>query len=336
MKHRKLGLHGPQVSALGLGCMSIGIAETYTSSVQSDAQAVALIHRALDLGITLLDTADIYGESERLVGEALKGRRDRVTVATKFGFTTGVSANVRRDAPGRMINGSARYVHQACDASLQRLGLDYIDLYYLHRVDPGTPIEETVGAMADLVKQGKVRSIGLSEPSPATVRRAHKVHPLAAIQTEYSLFSRDPEDELLPLLQEAGIALVAYSPLGRGFLGGRFRKREDLSADDWRHGNPRFQGENFTQNLRLADHLREVAQRKGCSAAQLALAWLLARHDNVIPIPGTSSVKRLEENVAAADIELSPEELEQIEQVAPRGAAAGERYNEAMVGLLNG
>ncbi len=200
MKHRKLGLQGPQVSALGLGCMSIGIAETYTSSLQSDAQAVALIHRALDLGITLLDTADIYGESERLVGEALKGRRDRVIVATKFGFTTGVSANERRDAPGRMINGSARYVHQACDASLQRLGFDYIDLYYLHRVDPGTPIEETVGAMADLVKQGKVRSIGLSEPSAATVRRAQKVHPLAAIQTEYSLFSRDPEDELLRLL----------------------------------------------------------------------------------------------------------------------------------------
>ncbi len=336
MKHRKLGLQGPQVSALGLGCMSIGIAETYTSSLQSDAQAVALIHRALDLGITLLDTADIYGESERLVGEALKGRRDRVIVATKFGFTTGVSANERRDAPGRMINGSARYVHQACDASLQRLGFDYIDLYYLHRVDPGTPIEETVGAMADLVKQGKVRAIGLSEPSAATVRRAQKVHPLAAIQTEYSLFSRDPEDELLRLLREAGIALVAYSPLGRGFLAGRFRKREDLSADDWRHGNPRFQGENFMQNLRLADHLRELAQRRGCSAAQLALAWLLAKHDNVIPIPGTSSVKRLEENVAAADIELSPQELEQIEQVAPRGAAAGERYNEAMVGLLNG
>src|ERR1700675_3545770 len=242
MNYRKLGLHGPNISALGLGCMSIDIAEIYTSSVHSDAEAVALIHRALDLGVTLLDTADIYGNSERQVGAAIKGRREKITPATKFGFATGVSANARRDAPDRMINGSAQYVRQACDASLKQLGVDHIDLYYLHRVDPNTPIEDTVGAMGGLVKAGKVRHIGLSEPSPATVRRALKVHPLAAIQTEYSLFSRDPEDELLPLLREAGIALVAYSPLGRGFLAGRFRKREDLSADDWRHGNPRFQG----------------------------------------------------------------------------------------------
>jgi aryl-alcohol dehydrogenase-like predicted oxidoreductase len=336
MNYRKLGLHGPNISALGLGCMSIGIAETYTSSVHSDAEAVALIHRALDLGVTLLDTADIYGHSERQVGAAIKGRRDQVTLATKFGFAKGVSANARREAPDRMINGSAQYVRQACDASLKELGVDHIDLYYLHRVDPNTPIEDTVGAMADLVKAGKVRHIGLSEPSPATVRRALKVHPLAAIQTEYSLFSREPEDELLPLLREAGIALVAYSPLGRGFLAGRFRKPDDLAADDWRRGNPRFQGENFTKNLLLADHLRELAGRKGCSAAQLALAWLLVKHDNVIPIPGTSSVKRLEENVAAVDIELSPQELERIEQVAPSGAAAGTRYNEAMLRLLNG
>jgi aryl-alcohol dehydrogenase-like predicted oxidoreductase len=336
MNYRKLGRYGPSVFPVGLGCMSIGIAETYTSSVQSDEEAVALIHRALDLGVTLLDTADIYGDSERQVGKALKGHRDRVTLATKFGFLTGVSANQRRDAPDRMINGSAQYVRQACDASLERLDVDHIDLYYLHRVDPNTPIEETVGAMADLVKQGKVRHIGLSEPSPATVRRAHEVHPLAAVQTEYSLFSREPEDELLPLLRDAGIVLVAYSPLGRGFLAGRFRKPEDLAADDWRRGNPRFQGENFTRNLQLADHLRELAARKGCTAAQLALAWLLAKHDNVIPIPGTSSVRRLEENVAAVNVGLSRDELERIEQIAPHGAAAGARYNEAMGRLLNG
>jgi aryl-alcohol dehydrogenase-like predicted oxidoreductase len=336
MNYRKLGRDGPNVSALGLGCMSIGIADTYTSSVRADGEAVALIHRALDLGITLLDTADIYGDSERQVGKALKGRRDQAILATKFGFTTGVSANARRDAPERMINGSAQYVQEACDASLQRLGVDYIDLYYLHRVDPNTPIEATVGAIASLVKQGKVRHIGLSEPSPATVRRALKVHPVTAIQTEYSLFSRDPEDELLPLLRDEGIALVAYSPLGRGFLAGRFRKPDDLAADDWRRGNPRFQGENFTRNLQLVDHLSELAASKGCTPAQLALAWLLVRHDNVIPIPGTSSVKRLEENIAAVDVALTRQELDRIEQITPRGAAAGTRYNEAMLRLLNG
>jgi len=336
MKFRKLGTRGPQVSALGLGCMSMGIADTYTSSVKGDDEAVALIHRALDLGITLLDTADIYGDSERQVGKALEGRRDSAILATKFGFVTGVSANARRDNPERMVNGSAGYVKEACEASLTRLGVDYIDLYYLHRVDPQTPIEETVGAMADLVKQGKVRHIGLSEPSPATVERAVKVHPLAAIQTEYSLFAREPESELLPLLKRLGIALVAYSPLGRGFLGGRFRKLEDLAADDWRRGNPRFQGENFTKNVALADHLRELASSKGCTPAQLALAWLITRHDNVIPIPGTSNAQRLEENVRAADIELTPQELERIDQIAPHGVAAGARYNEAMVHLLNG
>ncbi|HEX4269719.1 MAG TPA: aldo/keto reductase [Steroidobacteraceae bacterium] len=336
MQHRKLGRDGPTVSALGFGCMSIGFGETYTSSVRSDEEAVALIHRALDLGVTLLDTADVYGNSELQVGKALRGRRDEVTLATKFGFATGVSANARREAAGRMVNGSAAYVRQACNASLERLGVDHIDLYYLHRVDPGTPIEETVGAMAELVKQGKVRHIGLSEPSPATIHRALRVHPLAAIQTEYSLFSRDPEDELLPLLKAEGIALVAYSPLGRGFLGGRFRKPEDLAADDWRRGNPRFQGENFARNLRLADHVEGLAAQKGCTPAQLALAWLLSRHDNVIPIPGTSSMKRLEENVAAGDVALSPQELDQLEKIAPAGVAAGERYNEAMLRLLNG
>ena len=336
MNYRKLGRIGPNVSAVGLGCMSIGIADTYTSSVRADEDAVALIHRALALGITMLDTADIYGDSERQVGKALQGRRDQAILATKFGFTTGVSANARRDAPERMINGSAQYVQQACDASLQRLGVDYIDLYYLHRVDPNTPIEETVAAMARLVKQGKVRHIGLSEPSSATVRRALKVHPIAAIQTEYSLFSREPEGELLPLLRDEGIALVAYSPLGRGFLAGRFRKPDDLAAGDWRRGNPRFQGENFTRNLQLVDHLSELAARKGCTPAQLALAWLLVRYDNVIPIPGTSSLKRLEENVAAVDVALTEAELDRIEQIAPRGAAAGTRYNEAMLRLLNG
>lgn len=337
MKYRKLGRQGPQVSALGLGCMSIGIRDVYTSSVADDDAAVALIHRALELGITLLDTADIYGDSERQVGKALKGgQREKVVLATKFGFTTSVGANARREAPDRMINGSAEYVKKACAASLQRLGVDYIDLYYLHRVDPKTPIEETVGAMADLVKQGKVKHIGLSEASPETVRRAHKVHPLAAVQTEYSLFSREPEEELLPTLDELGIALVAYSPLGRGFLAGRFRKPEDLAEGDWRRGNPRFQGENFAKNLALVDHLRALAEERRVTPAQLALAWLLARHDNVIPIPGTSSVQRLQENVAAASIELTDQDLDRIEQIAPHGVAAGMRYNEAMARLLNG
>ncbi|MGH8199306.1 MAG: aldo/keto reductase [Steroidobacteraceae bacterium] len=336
MQHRKLGRNGPTVSAVGFGCMSIGFGDTYTSSVRSDEEAVALIHRALDLGVTLLDTADVYGTSERQVGKALRGRRDGVTLATKFGFATGVSANARREGAARMVNGGAEYVRQACDASLERLGVEHIDLYYLHRVDPQTPIEETVGAMAELVKQGKVGSIGLSEPSSATIRRALRVHPLAAIQTEYSLFSRDPEDELLPLLKAEGIALVAYSPLGRGFLAGRFRKPEDLAADDWRRGNPRFQGENFARNLRLVEHLQSLAADKGRTAAQLALAWLLSRHDNVIPIPGTSSMQRLQENVAAADIVLTARELARLEEIAPPGVAAGERYNEAMQRLLNG
>ena len=336
MHDRKLGRDGPSVFAVGLGCMSIGIADVYTSSVKSDDEAVALIHRGLDLGITMLDTADIYGASEIQVGKALKGRRSQVTLATKFGFKTGVSANARRDAPERMVNGSAAYVQRACEASLDRLGVDHIDLYYLHRVDPDTPIEETVGAMASLVRQGKVRHIGLSEPSVATVRRAQKVHPLAAVQTEYSLFSREPESELLPLLREQGISLVAYSPLGRGFLGGRFRKPEDLAADDWRRGNPRFQGENFARNLQLVEHLRQLAASKGCTPAQLALAWLLAGHDNVIPIPGTSSLQRLEENVGSVSVTLTAPELDQIGRIAPSGAAAGARYNEAMAKLLDG
>jgi aryl-alcohol dehydrogenase-like predicted oxidoreductase len=330
MKHRKLGRNGPEVSAIGLGCMSMGIAGTYTSSVRNDDDAVSLIHRALALGVTLLDTADIYGDSERQVGKAIRGRRDQVVLATKFGFVGSIGSSERS------IDGSPRYVREACERSLQKLDVETIDLYYLHRVDASTPIEETVGAMAALVREGKVKHIGLSEASAATVRRAHKIHPLAAIQTEYSLFSREPEDELLPTLEELGIALVAYSPLGRGFLGGRFRKVEDLAANDWRRGNPRFQGENFERNLALADRVTELAARKQCTPAQLALAWLLNRHDNVVPIPGTSSLARAEENARAADIELSDADLDAIEQAAPRGAVVGKRYDASGFGLLNG
>ena len=329
MNYRKLGRHGPEVSAVGLGCMSMGIAGTYTSSVRSDDDAVALIHRALELGTTLLDTADIYGDSERQVGKAIRGRRDKVVLATKFGFVGSIGAS------DRAIDGSPQYVRKACEASLRKLEVETIDLYYLHRVDAVTPIEETVGAMAELVRAGKVRHIGLSEASAATVRRAHKVHPLAAIQTEFSLFSREPEDELLPTLRELGIALVAYSPLGRGFLGGRFRKMEDLAANDWRRSNPRFQGENFAKNLALADRVTELAADKKCTPAQLALAWLLNRHDDVIPIPGTSNLERVAENARAADIELSDAELDAIEQAAPKGAALGKRYDASGIGLLN-
>jgi aryl-alcohol dehydrogenase-like predicted oxidoreductase len=329
MQQRQLGSRGPRVSAIGLGCMSIGIHDVYTSSVRSDDAAVALIHRALDLGITFLDTADIYGVSELQVGAAIKGRRADVILATKFGFV-----NVE---PGRErgVNGRPEYVRAACDRSLQRLQVDYIDLYYQHRVDVSVPIEDTVGAMADLVKQGKVRYLGLSEASPATIRRAHAVHPIAAVQTEYSLFSRDPEESVLPTLGELGIALVAYSPLGRGFLGGRFRTMDDLAPDDWRRTNPRFQGENFTRNVALADRLREMAAEKGCAPAQLALAWLLTR-DQVIPIPGTSNIDRLTENAGAVDVSLTRTDLDAIEALSPKGAAAGKRYNEAMGALIDG
>ena len=327
METRKLGSRGPQVSAIGFGAMSIGIADVYTSSVRGDDQAVALIHRALDLGVTMIDTADVYGGSETQVGKALKGRRDGAVLATKFGFVN--------DRPGQeeRIDGSPDYVRRACDASLKRLAVDHIDLYYLHRVDPRVPIEETVGAMGDLVRRGKVRHLGLSEASPATVRRAHAVHPLAAVQNEYSLWTRDPEEALLPTLRELGIALVAYSPLGRGFLAGRFRSPDDLSPDDWRRNNPRFTGENFRRNLALADRVRELAEQKGCTPAQLALAWLIRRHDDVVPIPGTSSIARLEENVAAVDVRLTAEDLDRIERAAPKGAAAGDRYSPEMLEL---
>jgi aryl-alcohol dehydrogenase-like predicted oxidoreductase len=310
--------------------MSIGIADVYTSSVQSDTAAVELIHRALDLGINFLDTANIYGDSEIKVGKALVGRRESVVLATKFGIVP--------DSPveERGVDGSPENVRRSCDKSLGRLAVEHIDLYYQHRVDPNVPIEETVGAMADLVRAGKVRHLGLSEASAETVRRAHKVHPIAAVQTEYSLFSREPEDELLPVLRDLGIALVAYSPLGRGFLGGRFRTVGELAPNDWRRGNPRFQGEQFARNLSIADRLREVAEEKHCTPAQLALAWLLRRHQSVIPIPGTSSIGRLEENIRAADVLLNEQDLNRIESALPKGSVAGERYAPAMMKVING
>src|SRR5947208_1000877 len=326
METRQLGRHGPRVSAIGFGAMGIGIADTYTSSVRDDDDAVALIHRALDLGVTLLDTADIYGVSEIQVGTALKGRRDGIVLATKFGFVN------ERFGQAQRVDGSPAYVRRACDSSLTRLGVDHIDLYYLHRVDATVPIEETVGAMGDLVRQGKVRHLGLSEPNPATLRRAHRVHPIAAIQNEFSLWTRDPED-VLPTLRELGIALVAYSPLGRGFLAGRFRTPEDLAPDDWRRNHPRFQGDNFAKNVAVVDHLRTLAREKGCTPAQLALAWILRRHDDVVPIPGTSSRERLEENAAAVNVRLTTDDIASIEQVSPQ--VAGIRYNEAMMHLID-
>ena len=329
MEQRQLGHLGPRVSAIGLGCMSLGIGEIYSSGIDSDDAAIGLIRRALDLGVTFLDTADIYGDSELKVGRAIHGRRDQVVLATKFGFVQTQIGEQER------IDGRPEYVREACDRSLRRLGVDVVDVYYLHRVDARVPIEDTVGAMADLVRQGKVRHLGLSEVSAATLRRAHAVHPIAAVQTEYSLFSREAEDGLLPALRQLGVALVAYSPLGRGFLAGRFRKLEDLAADDWRRRNPRFQGGAFERNVALADRVRELAAAKGCTPAQLALAWLLTRED-VVPIPGTSSVERLEENAGAIDVRLTRAELDEIERVSPRGAVVGERYHASGAALLNG
>jgi aryl-alcohol dehydrogenase-like predicted oxidoreductase len=330
MEQRRLGNCGPQVSPIGLGCMSIGIADVYTSSAQDDVKAISLIHRALELGVNFFDTANIYGDSEIKVGKALKERRENVVLATKFGIVV--------DSPvqDRGVDGSPENARRACDQSLQRLGVDHIDIYYLHRVDPKVPIEDTVGAMAELVRAGKVHHLGLSEASPETVRRAHKVHPIAAVQTEFSLFSRDPEDALLPLLRQLGIALVAYSPLGRGFLGGRFRSINDLALGDWRRSNPRFQGERFDINLAIAERLREVAREKDCTPAQLALAWLLRRNSDVIPIPGTSSIARLEENLGAADISLTEQDLDRLEKALPKGSIAGERYAPEQMKIVNG
>ena len=327
MRQRRLGGHGLVVSSLGLGCM--GMSEFY--GALDDAESVATIHRALDLGITLLDTADVYGPhtNERLVGRAIAGQRDAIVLATKFGIMRGP------DPKSRGVNGRPEYVRASCDASLQRLGVDHIDLYYQHRVDPNVPIEETVGAMVDLVGLGKVRYLGLSEAAPATIRRAHAVHPISALQTEYSLWSREPEAEILPTCRELGIGFVAYSPLGRGFLTGRFRRFEDLPPDDYRRTVPRFQGENFEKNLGLVKRVEEIAREKGCTPAQLALAWLLAQGEDIVPIPGTKQRRRLEENAASTNVTLTAAELRRIAAVAPQGVAAGERYPAGMQRFVN-
>jgi aryl-alcohol dehydrogenase-like predicted oxidoreductase len=327
VENRNLGSEGLVVSELGLGCM--GMSEFYGTG--DEDESIATVHRALELGITFLDTADMYGPftNEKLVGKAIEGRRDEVVLATKFG-------NVRGENGERLgISGDPDYVRRACDASLERLGVDHIDLYYQHRVDPDTLVEETWGAMKELVDAGKVRFLGISEAAPETIRKAHSVHPISALQTEYSLWSRDVEDEILPTVRELGIGFVPYSPLGRGFLTGQITSTEDFEEDDFRRNSPRFQGENFQRNLDLVERVREVAQEKGVTAGQLALAWLLHQGDDIVPIPGTKRREYLEENAAAADIELSGEDLQRIEEATPVGVAAGERYDEASMKTLN-
>jgi len=327
MQTRELGRSGLFVSALGLGCM--GMSDFYGEG--AEAESIATIHRAIELGVTFLDTADIYGlgSNEELVGKAIKDRRSEVMLATKFG-------NVRAaDGSFVGVNGRPDYVRSACEASLRRLEVEVIDLYYQHRVDANTPIEDTVGAMAELVKAGKVRYLGLSEAAPETIRRAHKVHPIAALQTEYSLWSRDPEGELLDTVRELGIGFVAYSPLGRGFLTAKITNLDELAKDDWRRGMPRFEQENFRRNMELVEKIRAIAASNGCTPAQLALAWVMAQGDDIVPIPGTKRRQYLEENVGALDIRLTPEELTEIDGLIPPGAAAGSRYSEPGMRAIN-